>query len=274
MSVISERYEALVTNNEDDEQRGRIKVACVGLLGDEEAELPMWVEPALDWGFFFVPDVGEIVEVEVVTHTEQDEHFGQSSIDNLDIRWHGTRYYTEGDGDQTEPRAVHNDFVAENYGKRRGFATPAGHILMFDDTEGKTKVVLTWVQEIVEQGEAPEETKISQLIIDTDGTIKLGVLGKHFIHLKENEVEIQLDEGANLKLSNKDADAEAILGDGAVKVAIADHLEALYGDLKTYIEGAIVPTGMGPSGTVQAGSGPAPSWDSNINSSKLSVPDT
>ena len=267
MTIRTETYVATVTDNADEEQRGRIKVSCVDLLGDEDSDLPMWVEPILDWGMFVVPDIGETVEIEAVSSTDLDEQFGQASIDNLDVKWKGKRYYTDDDADNPTP--VHAFFTQENYGKRRGIATPFGHVIMFDDTEGSPKITITWTS----ASQSTESTEISQIVFDTDGTIKLSVLGKNTIHLKENEMEMKLDEGASLKVTGKDGNATTEFGDAAVKVAIADHLETFYGNLKAYIEAAFVNTAMGPSATIGASAGPAPTWDAAINSSKLKIPD-
>lgn len=258
-----EKYPATVTSNEDPDKRGRVKVNCPGIVGDEEGELPMWIEPVLDWGFFAIPDVGEIIEIEVETGLEQDESFAQSSIDNLNARWRGARFYGNEDGD--EPTKINDIFTANQ--KTRGFATPLGHYLIFDDTEDTPIVTLTWVK----KKDAGEED-ISQITFTND-SIKLSYLKKHSIELKDGEIEIKLSDGAGLKITGKDGDAETVLGDGGVKAAIADHLKDFYGNLKSYIEGAMVPTGMGPSGTIQVGSGPAPSWDSSIESTKLKFPD-
>ena len=267
MALSTETMSAVVVDNLDDEERGRIRIACAELMGDDDADLPMWVEPLLDWGWFYVPDIGEIVDIEVVAGSDLDEQIGQSSIDNLDIKWRGQRYYGGEDGDT--PRTVHPFFTGDHYGKKRGLATPFGHVIMIDDTPDAPKMTITWTSE----ESATDAAKISQLVFDTDGTIQLKVLGKHFIHLKENEVEIQLNEGAGLLLTDKDADTTTILGDGGVKAAIADHLESLYGNLKSYIENAYVNTAMGPSATITASVGPAPAWDGAINSNKLKFPD-
>ena len=196
MAKLTERFPATVTSIEDedsDPQRGRIKVACAGLLGDEESELPMWVEPALDWGHFYIPDVGEIVEVEVVAGTEQDEHIGQSSIDNLDIRWRGKRFYTTGEGTvgeqdqdpEVDARLVHAEFLDPNYGKRRGFATPWGHIVFFDDTDGDHRIVVMHSAEQLPHGEPFEDaTKYTRVEIEPDGSIKAHLIGKHQFHLQ------------------------------------------------------------------------------------------
>jgi hypothetical protein len=267
MMYIKETYPATVTKNDDDEERGRIKVSCVGILGDDESELPMWVEPLLDWGWFYIPDNGEIVDIEVISSSELDESYQQASIDNLDIKWKGKRYYGNENGD--EPTTIH-DYFKENYGKRRGFATPFGHVMIFDDTEGSQKLILSWAKE----KQATEDENISQLIIDSDGTVKLSVLGKNSIHIKENEVEILLNEGASVKLTDKDADAIMEVGDGSVAVAIADHLETFYASLKAHIDATTIPTAMGPSSPIGSGSeGPLPTWESKINSTHVKIPD-
>lgn len=146
MAVTRETYLATVSTNDDPDKRGRIKVLCTQLMGSEEEECPVWVDPIYDWGWFVVPDPGEIVEIEVATGSTEDEQMGQFSIDNLDIRWRQTREYgnTEAEDEQLK-RPIPEDFTANNYGKRRGFATPLGHFIMFDDTPNDPKVSISWI---------------------------------------------------------------------------------------------------------------------------------
>lgn len=160
MPVTTEKFVAQVMVNKDDEFRGRIQVTCVDLTGDPEAILPVWVEPVFDWGWFVVPDVDEFVEIEIVTSTDDDESFGQSMIFEPRIHWRAKRFYHEG-GDTESP--IHSDFKT-NYSKRRGFATPAGHILLFDDTDGKERIQLTW-----KQGDT-----LASISIDESGIVLLG----------------------------------------------------------------------------------------------------
>lgn len=266
MGLITEKYPALVVSSDDPEQRGRIRVSCTGLLGDDDAELPMWVEPKLPWGWFLIPDAGEQIEIEVVTESNEDESYGQSSIDHPDPMWTSVRYVG---GEETSAPAPVHEFFKQAYGKRRGFATPHGHVLVFDDTAGAASVAIHYA---VTKG-ATADAGLHSIIMDKDG-IRQTIQGKHSINIKASgEAEVLIDTGAALKVVGKDGDAVTTLGDGAVKATIADHLETLYGQLKTYIENAKVPTSMGPSGTILAGSGPAPSWDPNINSNKLKFPD-
>lgn len=82
---------------------------------------------------------------------------------------------------------------------------------------------------------------------------------------------VKVEDGECLTIEGKDGDAKLTLGDGAVKATIADHMEALWGTQKGWIEGHTHPSGTGPTGTpIQA---PATAWDPNINSQKLTFTD-
>lgn len=233
MAKLTERYPATVLKNDDDERRGRIKVACIGLLGDEESELPMWVEPTLDWGWFYVPDVGEVVEIEVVAGTDLDEHFGQASIDNLDVRWRGKRFYntaegTVGEADQdpeVDARLVHAEFKT-NYGKRRGFATPWGHVIIFDDTDGDHRISITHSAEQLKHGEAfADEAKFTRIEIEPDGSMKAQLIGKHLIHFQTegNKLLITLDEEQHkIELDANIPKLEATLAEGNSGILLDD----------------------------------------------------
>jgi len=137
MAVATEKFIARVTLTDKDEkdQRGRVKVVCPDLTGDPEAELPDWIEPVFDWGWFYIPDIDEHVEIEVVTASSDDEVSGQALIYDPLIHWRGKRFYHE----REEFSTLIHDAFKTNYGKRRGFATPAGHVFLFDDTEGKER---------------------------------------------------------------------------------------------------------------------------------------
>ena len=242
--MILEKYDAIVTSNEDEEFSGRIRVACSGLLGDEDSELPDWVLPKFDWGWFYIPDVGEIVEIEVSISSETDEIKGQSSIDGLDVSWTGKRLWTSEEVDGAhEPRPLLDDFK-ENYGKRRGFATPNGHIFIFDDTPGKEKVFLTWKQgdknQTIEMNETGY-TKISnsdesQIHLDAENE-QIEVTDKHgnVIRMKSGEMET---EGTKITLKN----ATINLLDGADEPVMRGNTT------KTWLDTHAHMTGMGLSG--------------------------
>jgi len=254
-----QRYIAEVTKNEDPQKRGRIVVKSFDFSGDDETDLldsddeeNGWIEPALDWGWFYIPDIGETVEIEVLASTPGDILPYQSSVMNPKITWRGKRFPADlgkrEDGSSVTvkegARPIPDEFKV-NY-KRRGFATPLGHILYFDDTEGASEISLSW----------KENGIVHTLSLDKDG------------------LKFLVDDGESLKVSLAGADATALLGDGAVKVAIANHLQTFYTTaitgIKPTFDDHIHPTGMGPSGKSVT---QFPAWNSAINSSKLTIPD-
>jgi hypothetical protein len=114
-----------------------------------------------------------------------------------------------------------------------------------------------------------------------------GSTGNFLMQLPQNStVTIQINGGATLVLTDQDGNATLTLGDGAVRLAVADHLEALYNQLRTEIQTwsqtFLAHTHLyifGPTGPASAGTPPGtalnpPAWDSRINSSKVAVPDT
>ncbi len=237
-------YPARVEDNKDPDERGRLKVSCRELLGDAST-LPMWVEPVLDWGMFFIPDEGEIIEIEVVEGSGKDETFAAASITSLKARWKGQRHFGDGEGN---PATVHGDFKGGTYGKIRGFATPNGHTLIFDDTADSPRIVLTWRK---------GEEQATKYTIDADGNIGFSIR----------------DGENSFSLNGSSAATIATVGDGAMSVAVAEHLETLFNDWRTWAIAHTHGTGVGPSGPpLEAIT--APAWDPNIVSNHVKIPDT
>jgi len=259
-ATITERYEGVVTSTDDEEQLGRIQVTCPGMTGDEETVLPFFVEPIHDWGWFSLPDVGETVEIEIVVSSPQDEIFGQTSLESINARWRSKRFINE-------DAPIHPDFLAENYGKRRGFATPKGMLIIFDD-EAET-VKISWMKK-------PDamETERTTLLLE-EGKATLAVNEKHSVIVEENKTTITHDGGNAATYENKDGDATLKVGDGGVKVAIADHLEILWGKAKIQadiFDAHLHPSAMGPTGPPTPFQ-VFPAYDSAINSGKVTIPD-
>lgn len=284
MPYMGERHHAIVTKNDDPDKLGRIMVKCAAITGDADTELPMWVQPLFDWGWFYIPDIDEQVEIEVVTDSDVDESRGQALIADAEVRWLGKRYYSP---QGATPLKVPPDFTSQ-YGKQRGFATPFGHVLLFDD---KTPAIyLTFAKAQVKSGEQPKPADCTQVLIDADGSVKITTLEKDFVHLKPdgheievslegakhvltigpNKLELKLDSGASIKLEGKDANAKATLGDGAVKVTIADNFKTWYdSQVKVWMQTHVHPDGMGGTGPSP---NPPPTWDTTMESTKLKIP--
>lgn len=193
----TEKFTATVTANDDPEKRGRIRVTCVGLMGDDEEEVAQWVEPTHQWGWFIVPDVGELVEIEVTTASSADEQFGQASIANLDITWRGGRYWGNEEAEEGHGKTdIPEDFTASNYGKRRGFATPGGHVLLFDDTEGDRKITVTW--------KMAGEDKRTSFSIDKNGSVVINTHAAHVFHLNAVDKSASFIDGNGNHMLLKD----------------------------------------------------------------------
>lgn len=177
-----EKHIAVVANTDDPEKRGRIQVRCAGILGSEDAILSEWVEPCFDWGFFIIPDVGEQIEIEVVSGSDRDEVNGQAFLEEPDLRYRGKRFYGEGTD-------INEMFSSSNYGKRRGFASPGGHILMFDDTDDARKINLAWYS---------GDGQYAMFSVDEDGSVVIANRNGSLIYLNavNNEVAI-VDEHGN-----------------------------------------------------------------------------
>jgi hypothetical protein len=198
--MTTERYDATVTSIEDPEKRLRIKVTCIGLMGDDTTELPVWVEPNLDWGWVLIPDPGEIVEIIALSGEDQDEIFGQHQIENMELRWDGTRSWTDEEVDEDiEPRPIPDDFK-ENYGKRRGFITPNGHMILFDDTKGKEKINFTWVQE-----QSDGTKKYQYMSMDEKGSLTIANKNGSMIFMNAEAGQLTvIDEHGNYYGSSKE----------------------------------------------------------------------
>lgn len=127
--VLRQRYMAEVADAADPEKRGRIKVKCQDLLPGKDA-LPQWCEPSFpytgeaDAGWFYVPGVGTIVEIEITVGSTWDDAPGQSGMIDLDPRWVACTY--------KDTKDVAEDF-RKHYGQSLGIKTPKGQMLLFDD---------------------------------------------------------------------------------------------------------------------------------------------
>lgn len=182
---IREAFPAIVVDNEDEEKRGRLKVACAHLMGvdaetGEAKEYPFWVEPA-GWmlsgdgskttaGCIDIPTPGTVVTLEVTTGNTRDRVPGESFVANPSPVWFAPRLIGRDEFPGT---------LATNYPNRRGWTTPSGHELVFDDSDGDKGQV--WVKH--------RSGAIVQ--IDNDGKITLKTDGDVAVECKEAVVTAQ-----------------------------------------------------------------------------------
>ena len=143
----------IVVDNNDEEQRGRLKVASATLCGIDDngdpLEYPDFIEPLFpylssadgeqtDGGWFFIPSVGTFVELRVPARSTTDQIMGAISFASGGVKWQAC-LWPRGDTD-----GVPEEFKT-NYPNRRGIKTQRGHFLLFDDTEDKEKISLECV---------------------------------------------------------------------------------------------------------------------------------
>ena len=175
------------------------------------------------------------------------------------FRHHGVHWGVDDEGNFSINTNFGNDGVIDPDGKE---PPPSG-----DPAQGNINV------------DIPLEAKVTIQIndmVDPDNPDPQVIMtyqkDKNIVEIKDaaGEWNLKIENGENLTLEGKDSAAKLTLGDGAVSVA--DRVETLYGTLKSWLEALTVPTGTGPSGVPI--NVPAPTWDTQINSDKMLIPDT
>lgn len=136
------KYRGFVADNEDPEQRGRLKLKVPTVLGEE---VTGWALPCLPFGglanqgLFLVPEPDSQIWVE----------FEEGNLDQP--IWTGTFWQQSGDPPEE---------AAKTPPTTRVLRTPSGHVLQFDDAEGEEQIRLHHSSE-------------AELLIDPEGSIVL-----------------------------------------------------------------------------------------------------
>jgi hypothetical protein len=134
------KYRGFVDNNEDPDQRGRLKLKIPSVLGTEVSD---WALPCLpfggasDYGFFAVPEQDAQVWVEF-EEGDRDKPI-----------WTGTFWQTKAD---TPSEAALTPPTV------RLIKTPSGHRIQFDDTEDDEQLLI-------------HHRKGAEILLDKNGTI-------------------------------------------------------------------------------------------------------
>lgn len=118
-----EEHIGIVRDNDDPDQRGRLKVECPTIVTGEV--MSGWIDPEFEFvdssqnaGSMWIPNI----DSQVVVTIESDRAAG---VNGLDPRWKCQLY----------PIGTVPEEFKTNYPNRRGWVTKEGHTLIFDDTE-------------------------------------------------------------------------------------------------------------------------------------------
>ncbi len=173
------KYRGFVTDNQDPDQSGRLRLKVPSVLGDADSG---WALPSLpfggvkDQGFFVIPEIGAQVWVE----------FEAGNVDQP--IWTGTFWQSKGDAPQES---------AKTPPTTRVFKTPAGHVLQFDDEPGKEKFQLIH----------PAGTKMT---VDEKGTVIVADAKGNTLTLDADKGNVVLEDanGNTLTMSSSGATVE------------------------------------------------------------------
>lgn len=291
-------YRGVVFDNVDPENRGRIWVKVPAVAGEDvlaTMAYPIAPYAGKNYGFFFPPEKDDTV---IVCFENGDPSFPM---------YMGGWWKTadmEAEGDETNPaesgmKEFKQDAETENP-KRRGIKTPAGHMVLFDDTEGTEILKIHHAKgtfiEVKETGSmtieirtAPGEDPTHKVFIDTEEEA-MTIEDKHVnkIVLNAEGLKIETKHAQIVELFDKlihmvttdkfHIEGKELVGDwdkGTVGKGAAEAM-VLGNKLETYIKKMIDsflkthvhPTAMGPSGPPAA---PPPPWESPILSTKFKV---
>lgn len=123
----------------------------------------------------------------------------------------------------------------------------------------------------------PQDAKFEAVFYDmTDPDAPVEVSRFTF---QKDKLHVKIATGDSMVVSGKDGDATLVLGDGAVKLAIADHMATLWRQLKStldpHIHNYIAPLIPGAATPTIPSVPPlsTPAWDTSIESTKATIPD-
>lgn len=199
-------YPAIVTDNKDPDQRGRIKCEAPTILGKGRTLAP-WVDPlnlslgGKSTGNLDIPYVGQVV------------HIGF---------FYGNLKFPFYIGGSLAKDEIHPDFKS-NYPNVRGWILASGQKLVFDETSQKVKISLInsdGSQMIFDGASGSESVTIvhkqgSTVVMNKDGDVLIADKGgKELVNLKSGEVTI--NSGGKININ---CDGEAtVVAKGNVKV--------------------------------------------------------
>ncbi|MDJ0632613.1 MAG: phage baseplate assembly protein V [Xenococcaceae cyanobacterium MO_188.B29] len=169
----------IVTNNQDPENLGRVKVKYPWLSEEAESRWARVLTPMAgsDRGIYFLPEVDD----EVLLAFEQgDINFPYV----LGALWNG----------QDKPPAKNDD----GKNNQRMIKSRSGHQIVFDDTEGEEKIV---IQDKTGKNKIVIDSKDNNMTIDVQGDLTITAKGKIILNSSDDDLAI---ECKNLSIKTKE----------------------------------------------------------------------
>lgn len=190
-------YEAEVTDNEDPDDQGRIKVKVPAFQIGGEGEIPNWAYPkggefpkGDDQGSYNVPPEGSYVWVEFEN--------GDPSLPIYEMGWHAQ-------GERPSEFESTDD---------RGWKTPSGHIVRFRDKDGDEAILiehksggkLEYKSDDIIEMKTKDGDKVE---MDPSGSVTVEHRGGSKTEIEQNKVTTETSTGTKLELKSAAAELSA-----------------------------------------------------------------
>ena len=194
---------AIVTNTDDPEKRGRIKVKSDNFLS-ENIEIPYWIEPRFHYvtkngGFFAVPEIDSMVEIEFPISSGDDELPDLSSLTPTEVRYICTAF--------NDIQSLSKIFET-NYPRRIGWAFPESWAIYVDTKDGSIflghlsgTTPKSWI--LIEKDKITIETDQGVRIkLEPNNTLVIETDGGDKISMEASQLLIESSTPINLKSPN------------------------------------------------------------------------
>lgn len=197
-------YRAVVTDNKDPDNLGRVKILCEQV--GQTAPPDIWVLSAMmgagnKRGMFFVPEKDDTV---FVSFYEGDPNMPW-------VYWGG--WYGKVDGSTPD---VPDGLAPKGggYPEKKGFTTRAGHSLIFNDEEGKESVTILWNKPADGDPAKTDRAKTAKvnpkkssiLSFDKNGSFFLKTPSSYLIQIDDDKKTLQIASPKGTMVTFSDSD--------------------------------------------------------------------